>query len=139
MAVFPACSNEPVFPVEPEIEFVSISPDTVRENRDEIIVKFSFRDGDGDLGDLDNEPAQRLRVRDNRPIPDSLATIFFRIPNLNSEARNPSIQGVFTVIIPPTVVRPGLREEETSFSITITDRAGHTSNEIRTGNILIVK
>ncbi len=45
-----SCIDPPTYPVEPEIEFLSISRDTIDEIVDTFSVRVSFTDGDGDLG-----------------------------------------------------------------------------------------
>ena len=66
-----SCSREPVFPLEPHLEYVDIQPRTVTELVDSIFVTLRFTDGDGDLGDEVGTEMQSIRVRDMRILPDS--------------------------------------------------------------------
>ncbi len=140
------CSSEPVFPIEPHLEFIEISPLTVTEFQDSIFVTMSFTDGDGDLGDEVGSEVQSIKVRDLRilpdgtMLPDDVGTFRYSLPDLRTNARNPSIQGKIYLSLLPTVIFPRSEQTQTTkFSITITDQAGHESNEIVTDEILIVR
>ena len=90
--------DEPLFPLEPRVAFVSYSADTVPE-LESFIITLSYTDGDGNLGS-DSNDAEELLVVDNRPnVPfqiDDTTTydgrFVYSIPNLTPETRNPSIQ-----------------------------------------------
>lgn len=138
LVLLSACSKEPVFPIEPHIEFVDIQPREVREMRDSIVITLRFTDGDGDLGS--DEGDQNLFVKDLRSqFPDSLTTIGYRIPDLSTDANNPSIQGNIIIQVAPTIITPGLADDETSFMVYLFDRADHKSNEVITDKIKIIK
>ena len=55
-----ACSEAPEYPVEPQIEFIGLNQDSIEQSRDASIpldtieIRFSFTDGDGDLGSADS-------------------------------------------------------------------------------------
>lgn len=141
-----ACNTEPVFPITPEIEFVDIQPREAIENVDSIVITINFKDGDGDLGDLEGSGTQSITIRDNRILPDgsllpdSLAISKFSIPDLNANARKPSIQGTIFITLSPTLVFPrNLDEQQIPFSVTIKDRAEHNSNTIMTDPITLKK
>lgn len=141
-----SCSIEPVFSIVPEVEFIDIQPRTAVENRDSILITINFTDGDGDLGDLPSSGTQSIIVRDMRVLPDgsllpdSLAISRFSIPDLSSNARNPSIQGRIFITLSPTLVFPrNLDEQRIPFSISIQDRAEHISNVVLTDEILLKK
>lgn len=141
-----SCSTDPVFSIVPEIEFVDIQPREAVENVDSILITISFTDGDGDLGDLPGSGTQSIIIRDNRVLPDgsmlpdSLAISRFSIPDLSSNARNPSIQGKIFITLSPTLVFPrNLTEQRIPFSVSIQDRSEHVSNVIQTDEILLKK
>jgi hypothetical protein len=141
-----ACNQEPVFSIVPEIEYIDIQPREVTETVDSIFLTIGFTDGDGDLGDLENTNNQSITVRDLRVLPDgsmlvdSLAISRFRIPDLSSNARNPSIQGRIFITLSPTLVFPrNLDEQRVAYSIIIQDRAGNESNVVTTDEILLKK
>ena len=143
LLVLSACSTGPVFDETPEISFVSISPGPVQQFQDEFVITIHFQDGDGDLGD-DNEEVRNLFVRHTIPGLDTVA-YDFKIPNLTPDTKNPSIQGNIdiTVSAPPLSSfipgNPPVTEEEAIFRVWLMDRAGNVSNEILTDPILIVQ
>ena len=139
--------DEPLFPIEPRVAFVSFSADTVPE-LESFIVTLSYTDGDGDLGSDDNN-AEELLLVDNRPnVPfqiDDTTTyegrFVYSIPNLTPETRNPSIQGEISIDFPGlTVLEPFENEYETvQFRVTLEDRAGNVSPEIVTPPIVVAR
>lgn len=139
-----ACANDPGFPEEPALEFISIRPDTVQQFTDSIFVEVRFTDGDGDLGDL-GENIPNLTIVDNRvnastnPITPQQATLRFILPNLTPDTRNPTIQGTITITIPPTAIRLGQTADSTSFDIQVIDRKDNQSNTITTDQIQITR
>lgn len=129
-----SCDDDPVFPIEPEIEFVSITPAEATEFQDEITLTIHFQDGDGDLG-YETDPVANLFVRDMRvDIPDSVRNYSFFIPSLTPETHKPSIQGPLSVKIlcPPRSdwFTPGSTESDITFEVYLVDRAGHVSNTV---------
>ena len=126
-----ACDHSPVFPVEPQIEFVDIHPRDVEHLRDSIGVTFRFQDGDGDLGSDNNEDFN-LWFIDMRYDTSGVAqftkenlTIPYSLMNLTPDARKPSIQGEVSVELPVTINTPGFKEEFTRYEIILEDRAGN--------------
>ena len=105
-----ACDRSPVFPIQPQIEFLSISPDSVRHIQDSIVVRFYFQDGDGDLGALE-VGGINLKLIDSRLedglLTEAQATNTFSIMNLTPDTRKPSIQGEISVVIPLTANTQG--------------------------------
>jgi hypothetical protein len=133
-----SCNSDPVFPVEPHIEFVDIQPAEVRQFRDSIVITLRFTDGDGDLGD-DGSGDKNLVVKDNRTqFPDSLTTIYYTLPNLSPNAKNPSIQGNIIITVAPTIITPGQSSDQTDFTIYLYDRADNKSNVVITDPISII-
>ena len=138
-----ACSTGQVFPDEPSIEFVSISEGPVQQLTEEFTITIHFQDGDGDLGD-DNEEVNNLFVRHTIPGLDTVP-YDFKIPNLTPDTKNPSIQGDINIQVaapPLSSILPGnpdIDEEYAVFRVWLMDRAGNVSNEILTDPILITK
>jgi hypothetical protein len=134
--VFPGCGDsDPIFPIEPEVTFVDITPKTVREGVDfddpvtPLELTVAYKDGDGDLG---GQASADFFVRDLRPelplietyiidtsedgidnpVPvDSVVysgLLEYRLPEgLTPEARKPSIQGEITLEIAAGIRRLG--------------------------------
>jgi hypothetical protein len=130
-----ACQSDPVFPVEPRIEFVDIQPKTVRESQDSIIIRFRFQDGDGDLGAIEQGELNLHLIdsRINNGLTEAQATNKYSIGNLTPDARNPSIQGEVSVKMNFTVLQPNETEQEVRFQIKLWDRAGNLATPIEDG------
>lgn len=143
LLVFTACNTGPVFDTTPEIEFVSITEGPVQQLTEEFTISIHFQDGDGDLGD-DNEEVKNLFVRHTIAGLDTVPYDFL-IPNLTPDTKNPSIQGNIDINVtaPPLSSfipgNPDVDEEFVVFRLWIVDRAGNVSNEILTDPILITK
>ena len=132
-----SCNDAPVFPITPEIEFASITPEVATQlTADEIQLTFTYQDGDGDLG-YEGEKVNNLVVTDMRAAfagnPGRIA--YYSFESLTPETRNPSIQGTITITMLTPLWEP--TEEPLIFEVYITDRAGHQSNVIRTKPITI--
>ncbi|WNJ19570.1 hypothetical protein [Pontibacter sp. G13] len=127
-----SCDQGPVFSEIPAIEFIDIQPKEVRQWQDSILVTFRFEDGDGDLGEANDTSASIALIdsRVNDGISERDATQTFRLPNLVSDAKNPSIQGEITVRIPFTVIRPPALAETIRYEIRLWDQAGHAATPI---------
>ena len=64
-----SCVEPPDFAIEPKIEFVSLSKDTLLQGvfqQDSLVVTFAFEDGDGDLGREDNALENNVFFIDSR-------------------------------------------------------------------------
>src|SRR5262245_49094414 len=84
----PGCEKENGMPVEPEIELISIGPTDVEQFTDVVTLRFKYKDGDGDIGEVDPDMPS-LRVKDSRlPEPD-----MYHIPPLTPDQQALAIQG----------------------------------------------
>ena len=141
MVFLSACDCRPLFGIEPTLEYDSIQPLEVQELKDSIVVTLRFTDGDGDIRDQDSlqEQFSNLEVRDLRPsLADSVAVIFYKFPDYETNTCNPSIQGTIRLAIAPTLVFPrNLQTQKTAFSIRLRDAAGHWSDPVVTDSIRI--
>ncbi|MEO0474253.1 MAG: hypothetical protein AAF206_31890 [Bacteroidota bacterium] len=127
-----ACDQSPVFPLEPQIEFMDIQPRRVEHLKDSIVITFRFQDGDGDLGSLENN-LENLFLIDSRigqGLTEEQATNKYTLQNLTPDARKPSIQGEISVVIPLTINLPQQCEESVRYEIQLFDRAGNQATPI---------
>lgn len=128
-----ACRKEPVMPLEPQITLVSMDRDSVVEFSDRVIVRFSYQDGDGDLGQADPD-AYTLWVKDAR-----LAEADgYHIPPLAPEGEEVPIQGELSVELNALFLLGNGAVESTTYTIHVEDRAGNRSNTFTTGPITIL-
>jgi len=138
------CDREPVFPVEPQIEFLDIQPREVQQFTDSILVTFRFQDGDGDLGSSDPDDPNLIlldsRFSEGRIANQRDAENTFAIPSLTPEAKNPSIQGEITVKLVFPVVLPDIPlggRDSVRYQIKFYDRSGNLATNIEDGEEVV--
>ena len=127
-----SCEKEQVISNTPEIEFQSISPTTVQEYSDNIIITISYSDGNGDLGE-NNPDIHNLFVEDNR----NGIVYQFRIPHLAPDNNSIAIEGDFNITINGSGITDESSSQQVNYTIYVTDRAGNRSNSISTSSITI--
>jgi hypothetical protein len=131
----------------PQINFVSFRRDTVHGGsvKDTAFLNFSFKDGDGDLG---NDPATGqydVFLRDTRDTAFPLLRFFF--PTIPDEAKDPytgSVEGVGTIAIRGILIPQRqdtlhkLHSDTTIFKMWVVDKAQHVSDTILTRPLIII-
>ncbi len=140
------CSKAPVYPIEPQIAFKSMSKNRMLQSlgnkyRDSLAVTLSFTDGDGDLGTPDK---QELRPTDAFVIDLSSGdtTDFFTLPYVGNKGATKGINGEMTLAIYTNCcdVPDAIQCLEKSlaypldtlfYEIIIKDRAGNLSNRLK--------
>ncbi len=148
------CSKPPQYPSEPLITFTNLSKNQIAQSRsgitltDTIVVRFAFRDGDGDLGSPDST---NIILKDSR---DGFQN-FFKINAIPKLGPGSAIEGEIAIKLSNSAVTryfcctyPNTRltcipnaEYPTNtmyYSIRVRDRANHWSNEIKTTPITIL-
>jgi hypothetical protein len=117
----------------PEISLVSVQPDQVIEFSDSLVFTVHYRDNNGDLGENDPD-VKNLFIRDNR-----IGIVYdYRIQQLAPSGSSIAIEGDLQVVL-NTLARTdtSLTQENVTFSLYVTDRAGNKSNTVTSGNIII--
>jgi hypothetical protein len=127
-----SCEKEQEISDTPIIEFKSISPATVQEYSDNIIITISYSDEDGDLGE-NNPDIHNLFVEDNR----NGIVYQFRIPHLAPDNNSIAIEGDFNITINGSGITDESSSQQVKYSIYVKDRAENKSNTITTSNITI--
>jgi len=117
--------------VVPAITFKSISPSTVNQFSDSLVIAIEYTDGDADLGQNNTETPNAF-VTDQR----NNIEYKFRIRQLAPDNANIAIKGVLDIIIPSVAVS-GTTSELATFSLYVKDRAGNQSNTIATTAITV--
>ncbi len=136
-----SCSNPPEYPIEPTIEFVSMSKMTMQQanvvsNNDSILLTLSFTDGDGDIGSEEGDSSQ-IKYIDLRQNFEQTA---LEIPFVGLQGVGQGISGEIFAILPTTTClfddgrfpgtsAPG-ETNEVVYEMWIVDRAGNESNRI---------
>lgn len=141
-----ACTKPPDYPIEPVIEFKSLSKTSLPQgnlNTDSLTIIFSYTDGDGDLGNEDNQASVFLK-----DLRTGFESPTFSIPLVPEQGAGNGISGeiaiqVFTsCCIHPTtnqICMPfaDYPQDTLIYEIYIADRAGNTSNVIATDPIIL--
>ncbi|MEZ4739825.1 MAG: hypothetical protein R2818_10865 [Flavobacteriales bacterium] len=132
--VLAACKKEAadIMPFEPAIELVTIGPGTVVEFEQSVTLRFSYKDGNGDLGRSDPDD-HSLWIKDSRL---NTADGYHIRPLAPPDTEVP-IQGELTVQLSPLFLLGNGAQEVMTYSFYIVDRAGNRSNEITSSPITI--
>jgi len=137
MMAWASCSKEDagVTSPIPAIQFMSISPDSVVEFTEPVIIRISYIDGDGDLGE--NEPeVKNLFVMDNR----NQVIFQFRIPELAPEGAKIAITGELPIELNSVaILEENVVQEPVIYTVWVVDRAGNQSNQIDTDPITVIQ
>jgi hypothetical protein len=128
------CKKEEKYSEIPEIEFVSLTPSSTTEFSQNIVLKLTYKDGDGDIGNEDPD-VYSLYVKDARlPRADE-----YHIQPLTPPDQALQIEGELTVRLSGIFVLGNDSTETTKFTVKLKDRAGNWSNEVVTSSIRVSK
>jgi hypothetical protein len=116
----------------PKIISVSLSSNSVQSLTDSIVFTVKYQDGDGDLGE-NSADVKNLFVIDNR-IP---LTYPYRIQQLAPDNSSVPIQGKLNIVLKGIGITDSSASQNTTFSIYVVDRAGHQSNTVTSGTVVI--
>jgi hypothetical protein len=135
-SLFSACKkDDEKYSDVPAITFESISPGTVKQFSDSVIVTIGYVDGNGDLGENGSD-VKNAFVTDSR----NDLTYSFRVKQLAPNDANIIIKGRLLIVIPQLALNNLNGTSETaSFSIYLEDRAGNKSNVVTTSSIAITE
>ena len=122
--------DESEYGPKPEIEFVSISPGTVKAFSDSVVITIKYTDGDGDLGE-NVSGVENAFVTDTR----TSLTYGLRIRQLAPDNANIIIQGNIDLILPALGHSGGSGSESAAFQVYVKDRAGNQSNVVSTSAV----
>jgi hypothetical protein len=129
-----SCKEEEEISPIPEIEFVSVTPQSVHEYTDSLVFTISYRDGDGDLGENDPD-AENFFLADSR----NNVIYKFRIPQLAPDNANIIIDGNLNVTLANTAIIDGSTSQTFTYSIYVKDRAGNQSNTVTTSSVTVTQ
>jgi hypothetical protein len=134
-----SCDDKPVFPNEPVITFVSITPPTPTQfSANELSLTFHYQDGDGDLGYV-GDVSENIFLEDTRPAFANNTARFsaYHFESITPGTRKPSIQGEISI----SIVTPPWEATEAPlvYRLHIVDRAGNLSNVIETTPVTILR
>lgn len=125
----------PVISDTPTIELVSTNSTPINQF-DDVVIKIKYRDGNGDLGEIDAD-TKSIFVTDSRRT--SLVHEFHLQP-LAPIDQSFSIEGNLEINIENVILLDQANtSENVSFSVYIKDRAGNKSNTLNSPSIIITK
>ena len=124
--------DEIVFHIEPKIEVVSITPANAQQYIDPVTITIHYEDGDGDLGE-NNDQIKNCFVTDNR----IGITYEYRIKQLAPTGASIPIDGNLNINIGGQVLTDSSTQQNVTYTLYIVDRAGHKSNSVTTGAVVI--
>lgn len=127
-------SDDPVFNLSPSIELVELSADTLVQFQDQLSVRISYEDGDGDIGNEDPD-VNTIFVKDARL---ETSEPYYVAP-IAPVGSNVSITGTLNLMLSKTFVLGNADQETTTFDIYLIDQAGNQSNTIQTTPITIIR
>jgi len=144
--LFEGCTRASGFSVIPEINFVGLSKDTMRQNAlntDSLTIVLDFKDGDGDIGIEGKSNVLNLFVKDLRT-GNNYGN--YKIPNIPNKGAEKGIEGrmfinlfttccVFPESIPPCNRPAKYPFNDLQLEIYIQDRALNKSNVVKTSII----
>ncbi len=145
---FYSCTPDPSFSEIPEIAFISFSKSEMAQNSlntDSLYLKFSFKDGDGDLGNAETL-TENIILMDNRT-----GEVFdrYRIPEIPPIGSQNGIEGEITLKVfttccifpdstPPCLNPPDYPTNQINFDIYMKDDSGNKSNTLTTEYITLL-
>ncbi len=143
------CGLSPGFSDIPEIEFISISKDTINQGSlltDSLLLVISFTDGDGDLGTERNGVFENIVLTDSRT---QVRYDRYKIPPLDIAGAMTGIEGeiilkvyntccLFPDNIPPCSRPPQYPFDELQLEVIMIDDSGNESNRITTPKITLL-
>ena len=157
IAALSSCVKEPSYPIEPVIEFKSVSNDYVYAGQADTIT-ITFTDGDGDIGVTpngnDNCNLCGLREGDSTCLRMSGFNVFiidsrdtcvgtYASANIESSGKYKALSGEISIITAVdskkcfAVPDPSCPVETFHYYVVIRDKAGNLSNIIRTSDITV--
>lgn len=118
----------------PVIEIESVTPLSVKQFKDSVIIKLKYSDKNGDLGD-ESADELSLQIKDSRlPNPD-----WQHVKPLAPIGSNVSIEGVLRIKISTMFLLGNGDSEVSNLTIKIKDQQGNWSNEVVSNPITIIK
>jgi len=157
LALISSCIKPPTFPIEPHIEFKSVSSNYVYSGYTDTLI-VSFTDGDGDIGvsPSSNDSCDLCALKHgdstcfnlsgfNVFLIDSRDTCIstYASANIQTGSKYADISGEIVIIATIDSKKcfaapmPGCPKDTVVYSILIKDKAGHKSNIVQTTPIIV--
>ena len=131
---FSSCKKKAETNTAPEISNLIITPHSILEWKDTVEIRFDYKDLEGDLGETDPN-IKTLEIKDSRLEKSD----FYHIPPVTPSDQVYSVQGTLTVKLNSMFRLGNAAYEKFTFTISLRDRAGNVSNEIRSDTLQVTK
>lgn len=135
ISILGSCKKEPITgdPI-PSISIRKISPSTLQQFSENVIIELAYEDGDGDLGH-ENPDSLTLWVKDSR-----IATAdMYHIPPLSPPGSVIYIKGTIEIVLNSAFLMGNGGNEKVSYTVKLKDRQGNWSNTVTSKEITITK
>ena len=129
-----ACKKEETLPPQsaPVIGILSVTPDTLVQYQDSVVIVIQYEDQNGDLGSIDPDKHD-LEIKDSRlQFADT-----YHVKPLSPDGYSLFIRGTLNVTLPTMFLLGNGNLEQVTFSIRMRDRAGQWSAEVDSDPIFI--
>lgn len=121
-------------PSVPSIRILSLSPETVTEFKDDLLLEIEYTDFDGDVGSEDPDE-KLLFVQDSRlDIPDG-----YHVPPIAPVGQEVPVSGTLVIPLNRLFLLGNGQEEEVFFTVAMRDRAGHWTDEVVTPTVKVIR
>ncbi|HTN47749.1 MAG TPA: hypothetical protein VL098_15480 [Flavipsychrobacter sp.] len=124
----------------PQLEFVTMTPSEVKggSSQDTVYLSFRFQDGDADIATDDQ--TENIIIKNTK----DTTTLKFKMPGVDDAFKDPStgFKGLFIVRIQAayfTLRDTAMAYDSLQFKVTLSDIAGHVSNEVTTPVLILNK
>ena len=129
------CIKDDEFPVIPSLEFKEFQIFS-GNGIDSAVFTFSFKDGDGDLGN-DDTLAVNCFLDYYEKDGDTMKYFpqfqrAYRLPSLTPNSKDQSISGEVSIVLKPAPIYNTLTDSVYAWRCSVEDRAGNKSNQIST-------
>ncbi len=131
-ALYSCKKKEKTLDPVPVIELVNVTPTNIAQFKDSILVTIKYKDNNGDIGDQSPDEYS-LGVKDSR----LSAADWYHVQPLAPLGHELKFNGTIQVKINTMFLLGNGKQELSTLSIKLKDRAGHWSNEINTPSITI--
>lgn len=131
---FSSCKKKAETNTAPEISNLVITPHSILEWKDTVEIRFDYKDLEGDIGESDPN-FKTLEIKDSRLEESD----FYHIPPVTPNDQVYSAQGTLTVKLNSMFRLGNAAYEKFTFTISLRDRAGNVSNEIRSDTLQVTK
>ena len=135
LALLTACLQGTEYPPEPEIKYLSYtktdSVNLLGQNKPFVVITFEFTDGDGDIGEVQNDTTKNMFLAEFgilNGVRQTPVNLPYTIPFVTPSGQNKSLKGEIDVDI-HLLTFP---YDSVIYEIYIVDRGGNQSNIITT-------